>query len=221
VTRAVLLCRVSTELQDEERQVRDLSRLAAERGWGVLEIVRERVSGTRTDRPGLAHVLELARSRAVDVLAVSELSRLSRAGIGPVFDILRELDAAGVRVVSLSEPWAETTGPMRDLLFALLAWAAKLERDLLSERTRSGLARVRAEGKRIGRPPVLSAELLSRIRELRETPDGEGNRRTWAAIARIVHHPAGSLKKWYSASRRETPRVINCPREIVTPAEAP
>jgi hypothetical protein len=73
---------------------------------------------------------------------------------------------------------------------------------------RAGLRATRS-GKPIGRPRRLTPELLARIVELRDTSDAKGSQRTWAQIAQSVHHLAGSCKKWYSASRSETSRVIN------------
>ncbi len=198
----------------------ELRRVAAERGWAVIEEIRERLSGTRADRPGLRRILELAKAGRMDVLLTWELSRLTRGGIGDLFDIVRALDAAKVKIASVQEPWASTDGPTRDLLLAVLGWAARVEHDLLVERTKSGLAHAKAIGKSVGRPRVLTGELLFRIRELRDTPGPDGKRRTWGTIAQIVHHRAGSVKKWYSASRRDSPCVINPPAEFsLTPSD--
>ena len=170
----------------------------------MVETVREVGSGANDGRPGLRRLLEITRSGAVDAVAVSELSRLSRGGIASVFDLVRELDGAGVRVVSLSEPWIDNTGPTRDLMLAILAWAVAQERAYLVERTKSGVARARAAGKRIGRPPVRTEELVAAARRLRA--DGQ----TWAQIARRLHHPAGSLRKW-AAVRNTTMGESPCP----------
>jgi DNA invertase Pin-like site-specific DNA recombinase len=210
--RVVLYARVSDPTpgsQDEERQLDDLRRAAKERAWVVVEEVREKLSGTRKERPGLSRVLELADSRSVDVVGVTELSRLTRLGVGELHDLIRRMDGNGVHVFSLTEPWANGDGALRDLLLSISATFARIERETLVSRTKSGMAYAKSMGKRIGRPPRLTPELLHRIQELRDVPPPNGTRRTWNEIARIVHHPAGSLKKWYSASRGETPRVIN------------
>lgn len=211
--RALSYCRVSTsgpDGQDEARQVEDLRRVAAARGWWIVEEIRECMTGTRSDRPGLERVLDLARSGKTDVLLVWELSRLTRGGIGDLFDVVRVLDAAGVQIASVQEPWASVDGPTRDLLLAVLAWAAKMERDLLSERTKSGLAHARAMGKRVGRPPRLTPDLLAQIRRLRDSG------LKWNEVALRAHVPATTARKWYSAAKRgprasatKPPRVIN------------
>ena len=208
VPRAAIYARVSTTEQDEERQVQDLRRVAESRGWTLVEEIRERRSGARDDRPGLARLLDLARSGTVDVVLTTELSRLTRGGIGALFDIVRQFDAAGVRVHSIAEPWASVDGSTRDLLLAVMGWAAKLERDTIAERTRSGLAHTT---KRVGRPPRVTSELVAEIRRLRD-----GDRLRWNQVAVRVHVPASSARKWYSAAKRaestppaESPRVIN------------
>jgi len=215
-TRAVVYARVSDpESQSEERQVAELRRIAVDRGWLVVEEVRERASGARDNRPGLARVLDLAQSGAVDLVAVWELSRLTRGGIGALFDIVRKLDSADVNLYSAQEPWVSGEGATRELLLAVLAWAAGVERQLVVERTRSSLAQIRSgarptkSGRPIGRPRIYDAEFAAKIRELRDTPTTEGPKRPWSQIAMILHRPAGSLRKVYSASQAATPRAIN------------
>ncbi|HTS33459.1 MAG TPA: recombinase family protein [Thermoplasmata archaeon] len=220
--RAVLYSRVSDPgSQEEGRQVEDLRRLATESGWTVVAEVRERMSGTKRERPGLSRVLELAGARAVDVVAVSELSRLTRRGIGDLFDLVRALTSEGVRVHSLSEPWANGDGALRDLLLSVAGTFARMEREALVQRTKSGMEHAKAQGKRVGRPPKLTSDLLRRIVELREAPGPDGSRRTWNQIAQSVHSPAGSCKKWYSASRRPGPTVINGPQGIGSTRDDP
>ena len=211
--RVATYSRVSTLEQDEDRQVRDLRRVAAERGGTVVEEIRERLRGTRTDRPGLARVLDLARSGRIDVLLTWELSRLTRGGIGDLFDIVRALDAAKVRIESVQEPWVSVGGPTRDLLLAVLGWASKMERDLLSERTKSGLAHARAMGRQIGRPRRLTPELEARIRELR----GRGLK--WSVVAQYVGLPAGTCRKVRPAPPSENPRVENPLRDFGTQSD--
>ncbi|MBF5046406.1 recombinase family protein [Aggregicoccus sp. 17bor-14] len=71
------------------------------------------------------------------------------------------LDRLGVPVVSVREPWLDNTGPVRSLLVAIFGWVAEQERSRLIERTRAGLARARAQGKRLGRPRASQFALAS------------------------------------------------------------
>jgi len=56
-------------------------------------------------------------------------------------------------VISVREPWLDTSGPVRPLLVAIFGWVAEQERARLIERTRAGIERARRQGKRLGRPP--------------------------------------------------------------------
>ena len=56
------------------------------------------------------------------------------------------------QVVSLQEPWIEVGGDLLDLLLAIAGWVARMESQRRSERTKAGLARVKASGKALGRP---------------------------------------------------------------------
>src|SRR5467141_1966984 len=78
---------------------------------------------------------------------------LGRSMVGNLQAVL-ELDRIGVQIVSVREPWLDTSGPVRSLLIAIFSWVAEQERSRLIERTRAGLDRARREGKRIGRPRV-------------------------------------------------------------------
>ena len=63
-----------------------------------------------------------------------------------------KLSVCGVKVLSYQESWTEAPGELAELLYALTGWVAKMESQRRSERTKAGLARVRAQGKRLGRP---------------------------------------------------------------------
>ena len=76
-----------------------------------------------------------------------------------------ECDRLGVPVISVREGWLDTSGPVRPLLVAIFGWVAEQERSRLIERTMAGLARARAQGKRLGRPPA-SRILLHAARDL-------------------------------------------------------
>lgn len=90
-----------------------------------------------------------------NIIFVFELSRIGRTFID-VLTTIYDLEKEGIRVFSLSpkESWLNTTDKnIRQLIMAIFAWVAERERELLVERTKLGIERARAEGKRIGRPP--------------------------------------------------------------------
>ena len=67
-------------------------------------------------------------------------------------EVIERLGRYRVKVLSLQESWTEVEGPMQELLLSIVAWVAKMESNRRSERTKAGLARAVAEGKRLGRP---------------------------------------------------------------------
>ena len=148
---AAIYVRVSTDRQTTENQLADLQRLAQARDMQVT--IYEEVESAVKKRPVLENMLSDCRAGKVQAVLVWALDRLHRSMVGAVNTVL-ELDRLGVQVVSLREPWLDTSGPVRSLLVAIFGWVAEQERNRLIERTHAGLARARAQGKRIGRPKV-------------------------------------------------------------------
>jgi DNA invertase Pin-like site-specific DNA recombinase len=66
--------------------------------------------------------------------------------------LVSSFETYGCHVISIQESWTQDTRPMRELFIAMAAWAGKFESDRRSERTKAGLDRARANGKRLGRP---------------------------------------------------------------------
>jgi len=80
------------------------------------------------------------------------LDRLSREGALAILSLAHKLSVCGVKVLSYQESWTEAPGELAELLYALTGWVARMESQRRSERTKAGLARVKAQGKRLGRP---------------------------------------------------------------------
>jgi putative DNA-invertase from lambdoid prophage Rac len=148
--RASVYFRVSTGEQHTENQEPDVHRLVAARGFVEVARYVESVS-TRKDRPEFERMLDDARRGLFDVLVIWSLDRFGRDTIGNMLAV-RDLDRLGVQLVSVKESWLDTTGPTRTLLVAIFSWVAEQERERRSERTKAGLARVRCNGSRSGRP---------------------------------------------------------------------
>ncbi len=87
------------------------------------------------------------------VVLVWALDRLSREGALAILSLAHKLSVCGVKVLSYQESWTEAPGELAELLYALTGWVARMESQRRSERTKAGLARVKAQGKRLGRPP--------------------------------------------------------------------
>lgn len=162
--KAAIYARVSTSdgRQTTANQVLALQRLAAARGLDAV-VFEEHESAVKA-RPVLDQVLAEARAGRIQAVVVWALDRLHRSMVGSVTTVL-ELDRIGVQVISLREPWLDTGGPVRSLLVAIFGWVAEQERTRLIERTKAGLDRARAQGKRLGRPPC-SPVLLHAAAEL-------------------------------------------------------
>jgi DNA invertase Pin-like site-specific DNA recombinase len=161
---AALYARVSSTdgRQTVENQLPELEHLAAARGFKVARY-EEHESAAKA-RPVLDQLMADARAGKVHAVIVWALDRLHRSMVGAVNAVL-ELDRLGVQVISVREPWLDSGGPVRPLLVAIFGWVAEQERANLIARTKAGLARARAQGKRLGRPPC-SPVLLTAAADL-------------------------------------------------------
>jgi DNA invertase Pin-like site-specific DNA recombinase len=164
--RCALYARVSTSDQHCENQLTELRAFCAARGWTITrEYVDHGVSGATEQRPALDALLADARRRRFDVLACWRLDRLGR-NLRHLVLMLEDLHALGVSFASLNEGIDATT-PAGRLQMHMLAALSEFERGRLQERVRAGLARAKAEGRRIGRPAHgVSPEALQRVHGL-------------------------------------------------------
>jgi DNA invertase Pin-like site-specific DNA recombinase len=179
--RAVVLLRVSTVDQDVEVAKAELLRHAELRGFEVVEIIEEVASGAGAVRPGLDRVHELVNRRKVDVVLAWALDRVGRS----LIDLLRFVEFLKAHDVTLcTVADALTVRPDGDaaseLVVNVLGAAAVFERRRLVERTRLGLARARAKGKRLGRPRTLSPWEDHQVVALRSSG------RSWTEVAAEV-----------------------------------
>lgn len=152
-TAAVTYHRVSTVDQDPTLAREELRRAALARGLELVGEVEETGSGARNDRPGLARVMELVHQHRIAYVLIWKLDRFGRS----VLDVLanvKKLKAAGVTLVCTSQGFE--VGPranaISDVIVTVLAAAAELERNVISERTLLGLQGARQKGKILGRP---------------------------------------------------------------------
>ncbi|MGO9832593.1 MAG: recombinase family protein [Polyangiaceae bacterium] len=197
--RAAIYLRVSTGEQHTENQEPDVRRLLTARGFIEVAVYEESVS-TRKHRPKFEAMMDDARRGAFDVLVIWSIDRFGRDTIGNLLAV-RDLDRLNVQIVSVKESWLDTTGPTRTLLVAIFSWVAEQERERRGERTRAGLARVRAHGSKsgrpIGRPPRFDAAGLANVRALRAAG------RSVRSISMAVGVPRPTVQR---ALRRETKR---------------
>jgi DNA invertase Pin-like site-specific DNA recombinase len=173
--RVGIYLRVSKGEQTTDNQRVDLERVAAQRGWQVTEwYVDHGVSGAkrREKRPQLDRLLKDAAYGKLDVVAAWSVDRLGRTMVATVC-MLAQLQEQNVAVYLHQQQVDGTTAAGRAMLQMCCVFA-EFERSLIVERIHAGLARARAQGKALGRPPVAAA-VEERIRQLRNT--GMGKRR--------------------------------------------
>ena len=168
--RIAIYARVSTDDrgQDPENQLRQLRQWCASAGHERVHEYVDKESGRKgaNVRKQFAALFEDAHKRKFDCVLFWSLDRFSLEGMVPTIMHLQRLSACGVGFHSYTEAHLATDNELvRNILLALLASLAKLEAQKISERTRAGMARARAQGKRIGRP-TLAPKLKARIAEL-------------------------------------------------------
>ena len=127
---------------------------------GCRKIYSEQISGTKTDRANLDEMIEHVRQG--DIIVVWKLDRLGRS-LRDLINLISKFQDLGVGFKSLQDN-IDTTTPTGKLTFHLFAALAEFERDIISERTKAGLASARARGRRGGRPKELSKKALDKAR---------------------------------------------------------
>jgi len=157
--------RVSTGQQTTENQRLELEQagyLIQPEFWFADESISGKVSASQ--RPAFIKLKEQIRSG--ETLVVSKLDRLGRDAID-VLQTVKELGTKGVKVIVHQLGNTDLTSPAGKLLLMMLSAVAEMERDLLVERTQAGLARAKAEGKILGRPPktndIQRSEIISKL----------------------------------------------------------
>jgi len=168
--RCVIYSRVSTEEQTTDNQLRQLREYANRQSWNIIEEIQDVASGGKSaeERQGLKKVFVMARQRKFDVLLFWSLDRFSREGSRKTLEYLTKLDDYRVKWHSYTEEYISSLGIFADAIISLMACLAKQERIRISERTKAGLARVKAKGKVLGRPTDVIAD-TEQIRELRQS----------------------------------------------------
>jgi DNA invertase Pin-like site-specific DNA recombinase len=202
--RAIAYVRTST---DEQRNGADAqrARLTAEagrRGW-ALDVAEEHASGkTLARRPVLRAVLDWLDAGDADLLAVTRLDRLVRS----TADFAAILDRAARRRWSIAVldmgggDALDTSSATGRAMARMVVVMAELERELIGERTREGLAVVRARGVQLGKPSTVPREVRERIAAMRS--EGLGTRSVAARLnAEGVPAPSGRPRaRWHSTS---------------------
>ena len=155
--RVVIFARVSTAIQEYDRQVNELSALAVANGWGVEAIFAEKISGAKknTERPELQKMVEFVEANNIDKVLVTELSRLGRNTL-QVLEVIELLNTKGISL-HIQNYGIETltkegeVNPMSQFLITILSEIARIERSTTRERVYSGYLNHRAKNGAVGR----------------------------------------------------------------------
>jgi DNA invertase Pin-like site-specific DNA recombinase len=164
--------RVSTKDQTTENQLRELLQVAERAGWEVVRTFEDAgVSGAkgRDRRPGYDALLKAVARREIDLVAAWSVDRLGRS-MQDLVAFLEDLRSHGADLY-LHQQALDTTTPSGRALFGMMAVFAEFERAMIQERVNAGLARAKAEGKRLGRPTV-GGGMEAKVRDLRATGMG-------------------------------------------------
>lgn len=179
--RAIGYLRVSTERQDLENQKLGILDLANKNKWHV-EFVEETASGRLSYKEReLGRVIESLKQG--DVLIISELSRLGRSML-EIMGLLCNLLEGGVKVYAIKGGYQLDGSMQSKILTMVLCMAAEIEKDLLSQRTKEALQRMKREGVILGRPKGVpgKSKLDEKINEIRTLVD---KKVSIASIAKI------------------------------------
>ena len=156
----VIYARVSSigDRQSTDRQVKDLSDYAVYQKMEVRKVFEEHISGAKKndERPGLCEAIKYCKENRIDVLLVSELSRLGRNAF-EVLASVKDLLDCGINLYIQKEQFTLLDKEGKPSLFApvmiaTLSTCAQLERDNISFRLNSGRKQYVEKGGKLGRP---------------------------------------------------------------------
>ena len=155
--KTVIFARVSTSVQEYDRQVAELTALANGNGWVIEAVFAEKVSGAKAnnERTELLNMISYVEANHIDKILVTELSRLGRDTL-QVLEVIEMLNGKGISLY-IQNYHIETltkdgkVNAMSQFLITILAEVARMERKTIRERVESGYKNYRANGGKVGR----------------------------------------------------------------------
>lgn len=204
---AFAYCRVSGRAQDLASQRNAIEQAARLRGEKVLAWYEEKKSARTIQRPGLDRLRGDVRAGVIppgSLLFVFRLDRLSRSGIRDTFEIVEELRAHDVKIVTVADGFT-LDGPAAEIVLAVLSWSARMERQAINERISAARDRMEAEGRSWGRQPRLTPADCARVAAMKE--DG----RTIRQISVALKVPKSIVGRALLASRKVGPNSVRPP----------
>lgn len=159
-----LYARVSTDqqatgLESQVRALNDYCRLNSIENFELF--TDENQSGTKASRPALDRMMAAVRNDEAECVVVYSFSRFARSTTHMLAG-LEDMKKHNTNFVSLTEK-VDTSSPIGKAIFVIISAIATLERDLIAERVRNGLANARAKGKLIGRKKLRDSDLIRKL----------------------------------------------------------
>ena len=155
--KTVIFARVSTSVQEYDRQVNELTALANGNGWSVEAVFAEKISGAKAnnERAELLNMISYVEANHIDKVLVTELSRLGRDTL-QVLEVIEMLNGKGISLYIQNYNIETLTkegkvNAMSQFLITILAEVARMERKTIRERVESGYKNYRAAGGKVGR----------------------------------------------------------------------
>ena len=177
--------------QNPDVQELPLRQLAEQRGWRVVKVYSDRMSGSKADRPGLKALMQDARRGAFDVVLVWRFDRFARS-IEQLVLALAEFRTLGIDFVSSQEA-LDTSTPMGKAMFTIVGAMAELERNTIRERILAGLEHAKARGTKSGAPIGRPKAVFDRGRLIELRDSGA----SWRTIASALKISTGTARATY------------------------
>ena len=207
--KAIIYARVSSagDRQSTNRQVADLNRYAQYANLEIRETFEEHISGAKknTDRPVLIEAIRFAKENEIDIILISELSRLGRNAF-EVLATVKDLIESGINVYFQKEQFSllDNTGKpslFAPIMVATLSTCAQLERENIYFRLQSGRKQYIANGGKLGRKSGSIKDRDKKMEEykqvLKELRRGTSVRRT-AKLCDVSFSTVARLKKEFA-----------------------
>ena len=140
--KVAIYARVSTDMQDVDKQVQELKSIALLQKYMVFDVYSDVVSGTKDSRPELNRMMFDMRKGCFDTIMIYKLDRLGRS-LKHLITICEEFHNKGIDLIVTSQG-IDTSTATGKLLFNILGSVAEFERELISERTKLGQKKNRA-----------------------------------------------------------------------------
>lgn len=196
-----LYCRVSTDGQQTglESQIRALKEWCQRNLIQEYELFAdEGVSGAKESRPALNRLMTMVENGEVEQVIVFSFSRFARS-TSHLLKGLKIFKEKNTRFISITES-IDTNSPLGVALYTILGALAQLEREMICERVRAGMANAKAKGKRIGRVKKRNSALIRSLLEAKLS---------YREIARIAKCSHGSVHAELVAFKKEKSEIEN------------